>query len=45
MSHEEIDLNSTDFSTDFEEELPPGDEVADEIEELMRRKKRDSDEE
>ena len=45
MYQDEIDLNSADFSTDFEEELPPGDEVANEIEELIRRKKRDSDKE
>ncbi len=45
MSHEGINLTDEDFSMDYEDELPPGDEVANEIEELIRRKKRDSDKE
>jgi len=39
----EINLHDEDFSMNYEGELPPGDEVANEIEKLMRRKKRDSD--
>ena len=45
MTQGEIDLIGEDFSRDFDEELPPGDEVANEIEEIIRRKKRDSDKE